>query len=246
VKILTCCTLLKNFYSHFPRDCIFGPLDTAFSHKWNGYGFAHPLPLLLPQAILMARLAAKENSLSYTILINIDPNWHQHNNPFYSKFLNMHAIVYIPPNTLQYHEPIKPIYDDKSYIVTQAIKILCIHHKTTPIGDILSLKSLIDNTLNTNSLFQIAPPTPPNTNVHKIKIWHTLPDPTFPMQNNNHIPLPFYLNIHPNTIAIQMYHSTPSNNLQQIHGNQKLPHTTFIILLKIYKYLNNSRDFKTN
>jgi hypothetical protein len=63
----------------------------------------------------MGRLAAKENLLSYTILINTDPNWHQHTNPFYKEFPNIHVIVYIPPNSLPYHEPIKPIYDEDPY-----------------------------------------------------------------------------------------------------------------------------------
>jgi hypothetical protein len=112
---LTCPTLLQHFYSPFPRDCIFGSLGTAFSHKWSGHGLAHPPSSLLPQAIHMGRLAAKENLLSYTILINTDPNWHQHTNPFYKEFPNIHVIVYIPPNSLPYHEPIKPIYDEDPY-----------------------------------------------------------------------------------------------------------------------------------
>jgi hypothetical protein len=43
-SLLTCSTMIKHFYSPFPRDYIFGSLGTAFSHKWNGYGFAHPPP----------------------------------------------------------------------------------------------------------------------------------------------------------------------------------------------------------
>jgi hypothetical protein len=39
---LRCSTLLRQFYSPFQRDCIFGSLGTAFSHKWKGQGFAHP------------------------------------------------------------------------------------------------------------------------------------------------------------------------------------------------------------
>jgi hypothetical protein len=79
---ITCSTLLKQFYSPFPRDCIFGSIGNAFSHKRDGCGFAHLPPQLLPQAIHMARIAAKTNPLSYTILINTDPNWHQQTNPF--------------------------------------------------------------------------------------------------------------------------------------------------------------------
>ena len=66
-------THLKNFYSPHPRDFIFGSFGTAFSYKWNKQGFVHPPPSLLLQAIHMARLAAKENPQSYTILINLNP-----------------------------------------------------------------------------------------------------------------------------------------------------------------------------
>jgi hypothetical protein len=99
-SLLMYSTLLKNFYSPFPRDCIFGSLGTTFFHKWYGYGFAHPPPSLLPQAIHMARLAVKESPLSYTILINTDLNWHQHINHFYVEFPDTHVIVYIPPDSL--------------------------------------------------------------------------------------------------------------------------------------------------
>ena len=99
---LTCSTLLKQYYSPFPRDCIFGSLGTALIHKWNGQGFAHPPPSFVSQAIHMARLAAKAYPLSYTILIHANPNWHQHMNPFHVKYQDTHVIAYIPPNTLQY------------------------------------------------------------------------------------------------------------------------------------------------
>ena len=118
---LTCTTLLKQFYFPFPRDCIFGSLGTAFSHKWNGQGFAHPPPSSLPQSIHMARLVAKEDPLSYTIFINSEPNWHQHPNPFHIEYPDTHVITYIPPNALQYHDPIKPTYDDDPYIESHAI-----------------------------------------------------------------------------------------------------------------------------
>jgi hypothetical protein len=103
--MLSCSTLLRQFYSPFHKDCIFGSLGTAFSHKWKSQGFAHPRPppSFLPQSIHMARLAAKADPLSYTILINTDPNWHQHTNPYYTEYPDTHVITYIPPNTLKYH-----------------------------------------------------------------------------------------------------------------------------------------------
>ena len=49
----------------------------------------------------MAYLAAKTDPLSYTILINTDPNWHQQPNPLHTEYPDTHVITYIPPNTLQ-------------------------------------------------------------------------------------------------------------------------------------------------
>jgi hypothetical protein len=62
-----------------------------------------------------------------------------------------------------------------------AIQILCIHHKTTSIGDFLSLQRLAEYILNTTLLFRIAPPTSHNTKIHKYKTWHTLPDAILPI-----------------------------------------------------------------
>jgi hypothetical protein len=118
---LTYSTHLTHFYSPHPRDCIFGSLGTALSYKWNKQGFAHPLPSLLPQAIHMARLATKEDPQSYTILLNSNPNWYQHINPYYQIYLDTHVIAYIPPNTLRYHEPINPSYVKNNYIDRHAI-----------------------------------------------------------------------------------------------------------------------------
>jgi hypothetical protein len=125
----------------------------------------------------MACLAAKEDPLSYTILINTDPNWHQHTNPYHTEYPDTHVIAYIPPNTLQYHDPIKPIYDDDPHIKPQALQILYIHHMSTTIGNLASLQQLSTYTLIPTLLFQIARPTPPNTKLQYNKTWHILPDP---------------------------------------------------------------------
>jgi ribonuclease HI len=190
---ITCSTLLKQFYSPFPRDCIFGSSGNALSHKWNGCGFAHPPPQMLPQAIHMARITAKTNPLSYTILINTYPNWHQKTNPFITQYTYTHVITYIPPNILQYHVPLTPTYNKQTHIEKLAIQILCIHHKTTTIGDISTMQQLNDYFPNTPLLIQIAQPTPPHTKVQIHKTWHTLPDPP-PLLYTHHItnPLPNY------------------------------------------------------
>jgi hypothetical protein len=125
----------------------------------------------------MACLAAKEDPLSYTILINTDPNWHQHTNPYHTEYPDTHVIAYIPPNTLQYHDPIKPIYDDDPHIKPQALQILYIHHMSTTIGNLASLQQLSTYALTPALLLQIAPPTLPNTKVQYNKTWYILHDP---------------------------------------------------------------------
>ena len=99
----------------------------------------------------------------------------------------------ISPNTLQYHDPIKPTYDDDPSIETHAIQILCIHHKTTTIGTLASLQQISTYVINPDIIIQIALPTPPNTKVHNNKIWNTLPNPPSrnPDINTTH-PFPNY------------------------------------------------------
>jgi hypothetical protein len=178
----------KTILFPFLRDCIFGSLGTAFFYKWNGHGFAHPPPSSLPQSIHMARLAAKEDPLSYTILINTDPNWHQHTNPYHTEYPYTHVIAYIPPNMLRYHDPIKPTYDDDPHIELQALQILCIHHMPTTIGNLASLQQLSTYALTPALLLQIAPPTLPNTKVQYNKTWHILPDPPSTIHLTNPAP----------------------------------------------------------
>jgi hypothetical protein len=185
---LTCCTQLKHFYSPYPRDCIFRSIGTAFSHKWRGYGFAYPPPPFITTTSHMARLAAKEDPQSYTILVNSDPNWHQNTNHYHQIYPDIHVIAYIPPNTLQYHEPINPSFNENSYIDTHAIQLLCIHHRTSPIGDTETLNQ-ITHLINIPLCVCIAPPTPPYTKVKNDKTWHTLPTLFFPPYTNSNIPL---------------------------------------------------------
>ena len=137
----------------------------------------------------MARLAAKTEPLSCTILIHTDPDWHHYTNPFHTDYPNTHVITYIPPNTLQYHDPIKPTYDDDPYIELHAIQILCIHHKTTSIGTLASLQQLSMYIINPDVLIQIAPPTLSNTKINYNKIWSTLPNPPFRNSDNHNTQL---------------------------------------------------------
>ena len=118
----------------------------------------------------------QSRSTIITILINTDPNWHQQTNPLHTKYPDTHVIIYIPPNTLQYTDPIKPTYDDDSSIEPHAIQILCIHHKPTIIGNLASLQQISTYVINLDILIQVTLPTPPNTKVHHHKLWHILPN----------------------------------------------------------------------
>jgi hypothetical protein len=121
------------------------------------------------------------------------PARHQHINPYHTEYPDTHVITYIPPNTLQYHEPIKPTYDDDPHIESQALQILCIHHKTTTIGNLASLQQLSTYTITPDLLIRIAPSTPSNTKVQNNKNWNTLPDPPPPIHFVHlALPLPNY------------------------------------------------------
>jgi hypothetical protein len=185
---LTCPTHLTHFYSPHPRDCIFGSLGTAFSYKWHNRGFAHHPPSLLPQAIHMARLAAKENPQSYTIIINSYPNWHQHIDPYHQMYPDTHVIAYIPPNTLKYHEPLNPLFTENTHTNTNAIQILCIHHGTSTTRDIEALQQISNFFPNIPILTQLAQPTPPRTRVKTEKNWHILSIPSYPVRTNTSTP----------------------------------------------------------
>jgi hypothetical protein len=138
-------------------------------------------------------LQPKQIPYKYTILINTDPNWHQRTNPYHTEYPDTHVIIYIPPNTLQYHDPIKPTYDDDPHIEPQALQILYIHHKITTIGDLASLQQLSTYTITPDLLLRIAPSIPSNTKVQYNKTWNTLPDPPPPIHfASTALPFPNY------------------------------------------------------
>ena len=66
----TCPTQLTQYYSPHNRDKITGSMGHAQSYKWKGIGLAHPTyhkPTV--EAIHWARMAAKEDANTITILI---------------------------------------------------------------------------------------------------------------------------------------------------------------------------------
>jgi hypothetical protein len=84
---ITCSTKIDTFYSLFQRDSIFGSKGSAYTHKWQNIGYAHPHNTEnTHKAIHWARLAAQENQNTITILAIPDEEWTTNNIPYKTKF----------------------------------------------------------------------------------------------------------------------------------------------------------------
>ena len=144
-SLITCSTLIQNFYSPFPRDKIFGSIGNAFSYKWKGIGYAHPHNEKEAEtAIHWARLAAKNDPNTIIILTISDNKWYQNYTPHTGPFRDTHVITHIPADTITYEEPTIPIEMNKPQVEPSTIHILCVHHNNNNIGNIEQI-----NTLNT-------------------------------------------------------------------------------------------------
>ena len=85
------------------RDIIFGSLGHAHSAKWNGTGLAFPTDHnTTTEAIHWARMTAKEDTTTTTILIINHTDWTSQTIPL-NKHPDIHTIVTIPPHSIQYH-----------------------------------------------------------------------------------------------------------------------------------------------
>jgi hypothetical protein len=104
-----CSTLVNTYYSPFQRDSIFGSKGTAFKHKWlnNGYAHLHNKEDI-QKAIHWARLAAKENHNTTTILTILDTEWTTNDAPYKTIFDDTHVIIHFPPDAITYMEPTIP------------------------------------------------------------------------------------------------------------------------------------------
>jgi hypothetical protein len=196
----TCSILVNTYYSPFQRDSIFGSRGTTFKHKWLGNGYAHPHNKEnIQKTIYWARLAAKENQDTITILTIPDEEWITNDAPYKTIFEDTHVIIYFPPNAIIYTEPtIPPKLNKEPRMEPLAVRILCIYHKNTTI-DIPNLEPKllqITTKLQINSLYIITlPSTPTNTKVHKHPQWNKSPHP--PQTNPpNALQLPDFPNIH--------------------------------------------------
>jgi hypothetical protein len=195
-----CPTIINTYYSPFQTDAIFRSKGTAFKHKWLGNGYAHPHNKEnIQKAIHWARLAAKKNQDTITILTRLDENWTTNNTPYKTSFDDTHVFIHFPLDTIIYSEPtIPPELNKEPRIKTLAVRILCIHHKNATLG-IPNLKSKILQSIDTlqikPSYITIPPPTPINTKVHKHPKWNKS---SYPPQFNppSTLPLPNFIHIY--------------------------------------------------
>ena len=191
---VTCPTSLRRFSSPYPRDKVFGSIGTAFQHKWKGHGFAHPhTEKNTQQALHWARLVAQIDPDTLTILITTDPDWYQNLHPYEGPFFDSHIITHFKADTIIYDEPtIPPELRIEPRIESCDIRVLCIHHKTSPpetreyirhlhnLGNILQIPNIYTTNIQ---------PTPLNTLVNRSLTWSHLPSmPSTYMPQNINIP----------------------------------------------------------
>jgi hypothetical protein len=146
---ITCSTHITKLYSPFARDKNFGSLGTAFQYKWNGIGCAHPYnEEMIQQAIHWARLAAKNDPNTITLLVIPDINWYQNYTPHTGPFPDTHVLAHFTADTIIYDEPTIPQNINKPRTEPLAIHILCIHHQNHTIGtpnQINTIKTTIES-----------------------------------------------------------------------------------------------------
>ena len=106
---ITCSTKITKYYSPHTRDKIFGSIGTTQQYKWKGIGYAHPHNQdATLQAIHWARLAAKHNPTTVTILTLPDTNWYQNLTPHNGPFPDTHVIAHFATDTITYDIPSTP------------------------------------------------------------------------------------------------------------------------------------------
>ena len=148
------------------------------------------------QAIHWARLAAKKDPNTITLLVIPDINWYQNYSPHTGPFPDTHVLAHFTTDTITYDEPTTPQNINKPRIEPLAIHIFCIHHQNQAIGtpdQINTIQTTIENLQITQYHIQKAPPTPPNTPVNKNTKWNKLLYPPHTNPSTPNIPpLPNY------------------------------------------------------
>jgi hypothetical protein len=96
---------LLNPYQHLlltiPKRLHFGSRRIAFKHKWISNGCVHPHNKEnIQKAIHWARLAAKENQDTITILTIPDEEWTTNDTPYKTIFDETQVIIHFLPDTI--------------------------------------------------------------------------------------------------------------------------------------------------
>ena len=86
------------------------------------------------QAIHWARLTAKNDPNTFTILVIPDINWYENYSPNIGPFPDTHTIAHFAADTINYDEPTNPQAPNKPRTEPLAIHIFCTHHQTHGIG----------------------------------------------------------------------------------------------------------------
>ena len=148
------------------------------------------------QAIHWARLAARNNPDTVTLIVTPDTNWYQNYSPHTGPFLDTHILAHFSVDTITYDVPTNPQNLNKPQIEPLAIHILCIHHQHNNFGtpnQIDTIKTIIENLQIGQYHIQTIPPTPNNTPINKNTKWNKL---LYPPHNNPSItpipPIPNY------------------------------------------------------
>jgi hypothetical protein len=105
LKSCNCC-LCGDFVTMLGRiqsvGCFFGSMGHAQFTRWKGRGLAHPTNYnATVEAIHWARMAAKEDTNTITILITNHNDWTPQQLQFNTKG-DIHILITIPPHTIQY------------------------------------------------------------------------------------------------------------------------------------------------
>jgi ribonuclease HI len=194
---ITCSLTIDNYFSPFPRDCIFGSLGNSFQYKWQGIGYAHPhTDIDMQKAIHWTRLSAQADPDSLTIIIVANKNWYHTNTAPHTTFPDVHTLIYFQADTITYKEPTIPTALNHSRIEPSILYIYCIHHQNNPIRPSLQLQNLNPILQNLNiQHYEIHPigPIPPHTPVNPNAHWHKSPyPPSLRRHTISSLPLPTY------------------------------------------------------
>jgi hypothetical protein len=209
---------------------------------------------MVQQAIHWARLAAKNDPDTLTILVIPDINWYQNYSPHTGLFPDTHTIAHFAADTIIYDEPINPQVPIKPRIEPLAIHIFCTHHQNYNIGttnQLETIKTIIESLQITQYHIQTAPPTPHNTIVNKNPKWNKLLYPPHTNRPTTQIPpIPTYDIITTLKFSPQYsYYTTDrlshQNKLRIGDGRKKKPAMEFITQRKQkYKYPKDYPDYK--